>query len=348
MQEVNTACERKQENRQMWIGSAIIGIFSGINGLFIGDMNVLTFVNFALIAFCLSVSIWYSNLWVSRVLDRKIPIEIHSKKRLIFQFGINSVIAFFIVLGFLQLLPIFFEVKNNDTDIFSTIIYSLIVTLLINMGYIGRHFFIRWKEGIVEQEKMKNLHVESQLEALKAQMDPHFLFNALTTLSELIYEDQDQAAEYVEKLSLVYRYILDHKKESLVSLAQELKFLRAYAFLLQIKYGNGLKIKWPESDEKLQEKLTIPVLASQIALENVVKHNLIESHRPIEVSIRIQEDFLIIRNQKRLKMVQNQDRKGTGLENLHHRYKLLAEKYPEIEETTDVFSIKLPLKNNDT
>lgn len=347
MKEYDEICNRKQENRQMWLGSIIIAALSGVSGLLMSEMTTQSFMSFSIIGFCLSASIWSSNLWVSRVLDRNIPIESDSKKRLILQFTFNTAIAFVIVLGFLLAARQFFEVATDSTTISSTVIYSLIVTLLINMGYVGRYFFIKWKESILEQEKIKNLHVESQLEALKAQMDPHFLFNALTTLSELVYEDQDQAAEYIEKLSLVYRYILDHKKEGMVTLSQELKFLKAYSFLLEIKYGDGLHISWPIDNIHMQDQLTLPVLASQIALENVVKHNLIESHQPITVNIHIQDDYLIIQNKKRLKTVRTQNRKGTGLENLNNRYSLLAEKYPETAETTDCYTIKLPLKKKE-
>lgn len=327
--------------RHAVLGSMLIGVFSGASDLAIGEGFTQNFWRFTLLAFIVSLCIWLSNLFISVYLNRRYPDPSTVRKRLVYQLLLNSVLAFVITFAMLIAGSKWIGIELNDNGTNAMFFISILITLLINLAYIGAYFFEMWKEGLLKQEQLQSLHTRSQLEALRAQVDPHFLFNAMTTLSELIYDDQQRASEYVERLSQVYRYILDHSKESMVSLQEELKFLKAYTFLLQTRYGDSLHIEWPE--ESLQESARVPALATQIVLENVIKHNIIDDRHPMLVQVLIEDGQLLIRNRLHQRPVLS-DRNGTGHNNLRSRYWLLTGQIPRFTAKTEFYLAQLPIQ----
>lgn len=188
----------------------------------------------------------------------------------------------------------------------------------------------------LEQEK-----TDVQLRALQAQVNPHFLFNSLNSLSSLIDENPQQASEFVDELSLVYRYLLRANDQSLTTLASELEFIRSYFRLLKTRYGSGLDLK-VQVDARYGLQL-LPPLTLQLLVENAVKHNVVQAKRPLNVEIRTNEaGQLIVRNnlqRKNTPVISN----GVGLSSILTQYERLAQPGPVIADGNGEFSVTLSL-----
>ncbi len=125
----------------------------------------------------------------------------------------------------------------------NNLLIPLIITLVFTTIFNSRKFLLEWRRSAIEAERLKNEHLASQYQSLKDQVNPHFLFNSLNTLTYLVYEDQDQAAQFIKKLSEVYRYVLDTRDREVVTLREELVFVRSYVFLQKIRFEESLQIQ---------------------------------------------------------------------------------------------------------
>ena len=189
-------------------------------------------------------------------------------------------------------------------------------------------------------EKLERAKAETELEALKNQIDPHFMFNSLNTLSFLIETDKIKALEFNDSLSDVYRYILMNKNKELVQLGEELTFLNNYYALLKLRFGNS--INFISAIENDADNFLIPPISLQILLENAVKHNKFDEKEPLEINMTIKETSLIFVNEIRRKINKRESSK-IGLKNLNERYKLITSKDIEITNDEINFTVKLPL-----
>lgn len=208
---------------------------------------------------------------------------------------------------------------------------------------------------------------QAQLEALQAQLAPHFLFNSLTALGGLIMNNKDHAIEFLEKLSYTYRYVLMHRQQHLVTVEDELNFVQAYTFLSSIRFKEGFDLQMDVAQEYLRYRL--PSMTLQLLLENAVKHNIVSAQQPLRISLDIeyyqhptatqQLPYLIVQNniQRRTMSINDlmmisatpqqqntaTDSTKVGLQNLQHRYKLLTNQIPDIIELKEQFIVILPL-----
>ncbi len=189
--------------------------------------------------------------------------------------------------------------------------------------------------------KVQKENLQSQFEVLKQQVNPHFLFNSLNVLTSLIKVEPDLAESFTERLSKVYRYVLENKEKDLVSLSTELEFLNAYMFLLEIRFMKKLFIDI-DIDKSYYDYQILPI-AIQLIMENAIKHNSFSKARPLKIEIFIDD-------KKRLGIVNNLNLRetklvstGVGLENIKRRYALVSDQSPEFTKTAEHFIAKLPL-----
>jgi LytS/YehU family sensor histidine kinase len=189
--------------------------------------------------------------------------------------------------------------------------------------------------------KVQKENLQSQFEVLKQQVNPHFLFNSLNVLTSLIKIDPDLAESFTERLSKVYRYVLENKEKDLVSLSIELEFLNAYLFLLEIRFMKKLLIEI-KIDKSYSDYQILPI-AIQLIIENAIKHNTFSKAQPLKIEIFVDE-------QQRLNIVNNLNVRetklvstGVGLENINRRYALVSDQKPEFIKTSVQFIAKLPL-----
>ena len=180
----------------------------------------------------------------------------------------------------------------------------------------------------------------AQLNALKTQVNPHFLFNNLNTLCSIIPENPDQAVAFVQQLSKVYRHILEVKDEKSIPLKDEMAVLEAYAFLLKTRFGDNLEIDM-QVDPKQMEDLIVP-LSLQLLMENAIKHNIVSQDRPLKIIVKIIDGRLVVSNnlQKKNQIIEST---GIGLTNIRNRYKLLTDKLILVTETLNDFTVSIPL-----
>lgn len=219
----------------------------------------------------------------------------------------------------------------------SNFMIPISITLFINAILHGRAFLLQWKETAVEVERLKNENLKSQYESLKNQVNPHFLFNSLNVLSELVYEDQSKAVKFIRKMSQVYRYVLEKKDFELVELKEELDFLENYAYLQQIRFGENLKL----SVEMEQTEGMVPPLAMQLLLENAIKHNIVSDSKPLTVRVLVANQKVLVTNNIQEKLTK--DSTGIGLENLKNRYGFLTNEEVIIQKSESEFKVILPI-----
>ncbi len=206
--------------------------------------------------------------------------------------------------------------------------------------YESVYYFRQLQAALLESEQLKKENLQSQLETLKNQVNPHFLFNSLNTLAAIIPDDADLAVRFVQKLSKVYRYILEIRALQTVSVQDEMAALRAYVFLLQIRFGENLNVNIAIDDRHLTDRI-VP-LSLQMLLENAVKHNITSTHKPLFIEVFTEGDRIIVRNNLQRKN-QPTDSTGLGLSNIRNRYQLLANQPVDVIVTTQSFAVSLPL-----
>jgi sensor histidine kinase YesM len=196
------------------------------------------------------------------------------------------------------------------------------------------------QETRVENERLKQQNLQNELAALKNQIDPHFLFNSLNSLTSLIRENE-KATQFVKKLSYMYRYILQSGDSDLVSVQEELKYLESYIYLIQTRYRDRFSMEIQIEERYLMEK--IPPLALQLLVENAVKHNEISSSNPLKVKIYSKEGSIYVENpiMPRTTLAEGT---GNGLLNLKKRFSLLRQQELRVSTEKNIFSVELPLK----
>ncbi len=193
----------------------------------------------------------------------------------------------------------------------------------------------------VKKEQLERARAEAELEALKNQIDPHFIFNSLNTLSHLIEEKPVKAKQFNDNLADVYRYILQNKARKLVVLREEINFLNNYYLLLQIRFVNAVHLNI-NIDEALTDQYLVLPISLQLLLENAIKHNEFSEADPLPVKIELQNDMLIIQNKVKKKALRKPSSK-IGLQNLQERYKLTTNREVVIKEDESSFTVYLPV-----
>ncbi|CAG5069358.1 hypothetical protein DYBT9623_02094 [Dyadobacter sp. CECT 9623] len=232
------------------------------------------------------------------------------------------------------------------------------ITLVIGIQE-SFYAFSRWKQQEINKERLMKENVNGQLESLKAQISPHFLFNTLNSLSTLIAEDPEKAEQFVDEMARVYRYLLQTNHASLdeeafgqlTTLQRELSFIESYGHLLKTRYGEGMKLYIHVEPDYLSYR--IPPMTLQLLVENAVKHNVIRASKPLTIFIlSTQEGQLMVRNNLQKKTftagTENLESTRVGLTNIITKYKLLNTykpglSEPEIESNHEFFTVTLPL-----
>ena len=197
----------------------------------------------------------------------------------------------------------------------------------------------------LKKEQLERARAEAALEALKNQIDPHFIFNSLNTLSYLIEDKPGKARQFNDNLAEVYRYILQNKSRDLVLLREEMDFLQNYFSLLKIRFENAVQLSIP-SDTRMFEQFLVPPISIQILIENAIKHNEFSDESPLSITVTMHDDSLIIQNTIRPKTLRKPSSK-IGLQNLDERYKLITKKPITIERDAGEFIVHLPLLKTD-
>lgn len=286
----------------------------------------------------ISFLIWTGCEKIDQVLDKKLAWRNQAVKRALLQISIcivYSIVVLFVVMMFQPIAE--FQKKSN---IIPSAIMTVIITLVVNLVGIGSYFFQEWKKSIEENELLKKQQLETQFASLKSQVNPHFLFNSLNTLSGLIEENQSTAVTFVEQMAEVYRYLLLQNIEGTVSLDTEIKFIKSYLHLNKMRFGDALQYQIDIKPADLSKKIV--GLSLQMGVENAIKHNIITLAKPLNIKISTHNNYLIVSNN--LQRKENVGSTGIGLINIQSQYQLVGCKNPvNILEDQSMFQLELPL-----
>ncbi len=229
---------------------------------------------------------------------------------------------------------------NRQVIIISTLIIMICVIFIAHVY--ETVFLVKESENeMLRNEQLERAKAEAELEILKSQIDPHFIFNSLNTLSHLIEEKPAKAKLFNDHLADVYRYILQHKERELVLLRDEMHFLHNYFSLLCIRFENAVQLR-SEIDESQYESWLIPPISLQLLAENAIKHNEFSDSNPLVIYVQQKEESLTVSNRLNGKELRKESSK-TGLSNLNERYKLITQKEITVAATADIFVVQLPL-----
>lgn len=289
---------------------------------------------------------WIPLCWVMILLRKRYRNIEDVKKRNILQviFAILCVSALTPILhfGFRFIEVNFFGLRpDQHPSLAQSLGGTFMVTFLALASYESVYFYHQLKESILEKESVKQAHIRSQWEGLRNQVNPHFLFNSLNTLMNIVAEDPPLAQRFLSQMSKVYRYILESREDPLIMLNEELKFMEAYVFLIQERFKGKLEVEM-DIPANWHTTFILP-LSLQILFENAIKHNVISKNRPLKIEVFVNdEDKLVVRNNLQRK---NQVMHSTkvGLENIRTRYQLFTTDTVDVEESDLYFSVSLPL-----
>lgn len=307
----------------------------------------LTWDNY-ITTFISTTILWFVNRYILILCRRRYPLFKEVRKRLWVQsfimltvtvIGNNLIHILLTNTVFKESTSFFF---NTDAIINhnSAAIFCLIMIVAI---YESIYFMHELKESVEEKEMLKRESLQAQLNVLRTQVNPHFLFNNLNTLSSLIPEDPNHAVDFVQQLSVVYRHILEVKEEKTILLKDEMTVLNAYTFLLKTRFGNNLDVKIDVPEEKLKKKI-VP-LSLQILMENAIKHNIVSVDKPLHIKVFAANGSLVVSNNLQMKNQLNEST-GIGLENIRNRYKMLGSQPVTVTESETNFTVSIPLIEN--
>jgi sensor histidine kinase YesM len=259
------------------------------------------------------------------------------QKRLLYTFLIAAV-AYLIYIG------ISFLIRFKSDCFTGTLLFQFFVAWIFCTfaGYVSvLSSEKRRKEQEIEQLKIENL--QSQCDALANQINPHFFFNSLNSLAALVRKnDNKNTLLFLNKLSDVFRYTLQSDKKSLVTLKEELDFMQAFRYMLEVRFANKLVFDIDINQESMELKL--PVLSLLPVIDNIVVHNTIDSEHIMTITIRINEQAELVVSNPIYPKLTPPDTNGTGIRNLENRFSLLMDKQVRIENNTKIFRIFMPLK----
>lgn len=283
------------------------------------------------------ILLWRGNSLLNHFVDSQVSWYLFPTKRLVVGLISTVVYTLIAVITAMMAFEKVFDFSFGKSYLW-TIYFSVIVTVIISLILHSREFLLRGRQATLDKEIHQKESIRAKYEALKSQVSPHFLFNSLNALTNLVYEDQDKAAKFIKQLSEVYRYVLDTRDKEVVSLEEEKKFLDSYLFLQQIRFGDKLIL----SVDLDSTKTLVAPLVLQMLVENAIKHNVISEEDPLHIHIFQRDGFIVVENDLQRKAVLVDDSPGLGLDNIAKRYEFLSDKKIEVIKNGK-FIVKLPI-----
>lgn len=289
--------------------------------------------------------LWKGNQYIGFVLGKKIDVYKEPGKAL--RWNLVSMFLFslvaIVVVNYIWFVVIYdWTVERMFSRSMLTMLIEFIVTVAITSIFFSISFFKAWRESAINEERLQKERAKLQYQALKNQVNPHFLFNSLNSLTSLVYQDADQAARFIKQLSEVYRYVLTQKDNELVRLEAEIEFSKKYVYLQKIRLQDNLQVNI--NIQPHQEQHVVPV-SIQILIENAIKHNEASEEKPLIIDIYNTNDMLIVSNNLQLKKVLK-DSGGIGLSTIKARYESLTDVPLTTRKTETHFVVEIPVIKN--
>ncbi|MCD4684175.1 MAG: histidine kinase [Bacteroidales bacterium] len=319
------------------IGDVVTIYFSPDFSIFLKHLHWNSFYSLIIGGF-----LWKGNQLVGYLISKYVDDQKEPVKALRWNLTglfIYTSLAIIVVNYFWWVLFIGEDISFLFTNGLSIFIIEFVVTIVIVSILLSISFFKSWREAAVNEERLKKESLAYQYQALSNQVNPHFLFNSLNTLSTLVYKDQNQAVHFIKELSEVYRYVLEHKDSEVVDLSTELDFVKNYVYLQKIRHGQSLDINVEVQNSSGQYVIPMSI---QMLIENAIKHNIVSIENPLSIQISLNTEYIIIKNNLQRKTTVK-DSAGIGLDNLKKRYEFISDKEFMTEENEKEFIVKIPI-----
>lgn len=241
---------------------------------------------------------------------------------------------------------IFFLAEGYDTSGFMNHLLSVELPgalkqflVWIVIGSIA-FFYIIWRKAADREQKLREENLRFRYRTLKAQVNPHFLFNTLNTLSELIASDPACAEKYLQQLSSIYRYITENEEHDLINVSEELKFLEHFFALQKVRDNDTITLSVQVPQPARYKVVPVSV---QLLAENALKHNYGTQDNPVEITVSLENDYIVVTNNINRRSTLGSETSGRGLINLAERIKMVMDREIIIKETNNRFIVKVPL-----
>jgi two-component system LytT family sensor kinase len=330
-----------------WIFALLVPWFvPTISYLLIGEpylAGLYNFVGGTLMIFLMTIVAFVPHDWAARYIAGKYPSLDSSLKRSALSAVAFWVLTFAFVTCYMLFIMHFrpFEAQLDGRMMINVYLFEFVAVLLLTGLYEINYSLGKWKTLQINKEALKRAGMQGQLQSLKSQVNPHFLFNSLNTLSALIADEPKRAEQFVDEMAKVYRYLLQTNQHELTTLSMELRFISSYYHLLRTRYDAGFDLVIEVNEDDMEKK--IPPLTLQLLLENAVKHNSILEANPLQVTIRsMGDDLLEISNNRLVKSTPIRSTR-LGLANIMAKYELLSDRMPAIDDGERSFTVTLPL-----
>ncbi len=337
----------KTKPAYIWLTLVLVPAFvCTLNYVLFGDAYFYTlrlFIFATISTFALSFTTSQLHIFIAEKMRKQFPSINQVYKRII----VWNIVMLPLTPLLILLLFFFYRAVNiaGHQPEFETLKWALLTGFVADI--IGTAFnegiytFSKWKENIMESEQLKKANLQTQFEGLKNQVNPHFLFNSINTLSSLIHEDKERAEKFIDEMSNVYRYLLRNNEEELVTLSTELKFIASYYHLLKTRYGKGIEMKL--SIDRNSENYLLPPLTLQLLVENAVKHNNVLKEKPLIIEISTDNNGWLTVNNNLQKKTIKVNSAQIGLNNIKEKFRLLNQPEVMVKETFNEFIVKLQL-----
>lgn len=288
-------------------------------------------------------TLWEGNRRIFISMRRWFPRYNQTTRRLVVQ-TLLSIGFTFVATAFLHwVYPLVVGITLGAGDaLLSSFLLNLVPTLFVTSLYESAYFFRHWKENLQRSEALVRANMQAELEMLRSQLDPHFMFNSLNTLAALIEDDNEPAHMYLGQLADVYRYVLLSRNKTTVPLAEEMAFVEAYLYLNKTRFRDDLRVEQHIAPAAYAAR--VAPLSLQLLVENAIKHNVISPENPLCVTLTTEADVPYVRVQNNVQLKTGlQPSTRVGLRNLIDQYRLLSERPVEVHRAPDSFMVRIPL-----
>lgn len=294
----------------------------------------------------LTLSIWESNRLIEPYFYKRTHQSKNKNRSLFIFFAVGSTITTvltFAIVFFVSMVLHTHTAKETFIPLKLNLIYAWLANLLFHLLNTIMFYFTEYKTKWIEAERLKRISAQAELQLVKNQINPHFLFNNLNVLSTLILKNTDEANKFIEEFSKVYRYILNNHDKELVDVKTEVDFIKPYIFLLQKRFSESLKINIT-INEKYESFYIIPA-SLQMLIENAIKHNVVSKHKPLVIDIHSNgNNTIVVSNNLQLRDSVEHSTK-IGLANIVKRYLLVSGREVKVDKSSNDFTVTLPLLN---
>lgn len=314
-------------------------LFAFMNG---GNLNLETLLIGFFWAFSISITQWAGIHLIRGIIHRKISWIETPVKRTVVQivvFLAYSICAYILVQFFNFYIWRGFLPSQSWNSIIKSLPYTILISFIISLIFTAIGFFQAWKNSLIHAEKLKTEMMAYKYESLRNQINPHFLFNSLNVLIDLVYDDQAMAVQFIQQMSDLFRYVLDSRDKELVPLKDELEFIHSYTFLLKTRFEDKLNIEinvQPNLDDYI-----VP-MTLQLLIENAVKHNEVSEAFPLRILVSKKGDFLEVENLLKPKNI-GDNLKKTGLKNISQQFAFFSEQPIKIITSDERFVVRVPI-----